>query len=186
MSELVVLTEEPSACDLLEGVLPRILPAHWRFRCIPYEGKQDLERRGPRLIRAWRTPGAFFLILRDQDSGDCRAVKRVLLEKFAGEVERPLMVRIACRELEAWILGDLESFAEEFRAPTAAKAGGQARFRDPDLLGSPVQELRRFAPDYQKRDGARRMGVRLDPGRNLSGSFQAFCSGVLRMVGNRP
>ncbi len=182
MTELVIVTEEPSAKDLLEGLLPRLLPVGWTFRCFPYEGKQDLERRAPRLVRAWQNPDAAFLVLRDQDSGDCRTVKAGLAERFADARQRPILLRIACRELEAWIAGDLQAFAEEFSAAAAARAVGKAKFRNPDALGSPWSELRGFVPGYQKREGARRMGPRLDPRRNASPSFRVFCEGVRRLT----
>ena len=174
MRELVVLTEEPSARDLLAGLLPRLLPAGWSFRCYPYEGKQDLEKRGPLLLRAWQNPDAVFMVLRDQDSGDCRMVKARLVARFVDERRgRRILLRVACRELESWIVGDLRAFAEEFGVPTAARAVGKAKYRDPDALANPSLELGAFVPDYRKRDGARRMGLRLQPGRNASPSFRA-------------
>ncbi|WP_131992171.1 DUF4276 family protein [Dokdonella fugitiva] len=181
MTELVILTEEPSAGDLLDGLLPRLLPEGWTFRCFPYEGKQDLEKRAPTLVRAWQNPDAAFVVLRDQDSGDCRDVKARLVARFDDPHKRPILFRIACRELEAWIVGDLHAFAEEFSVPTAAKAMAKAKFRNPDTLGSCYLELGRFVPGYQKRDGARRMGRLLDPQRNASPSFQAFCDGVRKI-----
>lgn len=36
MRELVILTEEPSAKDLLEGLLPRLIPDDWSLRCINF------------------------------------------------------------------------------------------------------------------------------------------------------
>ncbi len=182
MRELVVLTEEPSAKDFLEGLLPRLLPEGWHFRCLSFEGKQDLEKRMGRTLRAWQNPEARFVVLRDQDSGDCRVIKAGLLERCRAAGKADVLVRIACRELEAWVLGDLQAFAQEFAVPAAAKAVRNAKYRDPDLLGSPVQELRRFAHDYQKRDGARRMGSRLVPERNASASFRVFCAGIVKVV----
>jgi len=183
MRELVVLTEEPSAGDLLSGLLPRLLPDGWSFKCYPYEGKQDLEKRGPILLRAWQNPDAAFIVLRDQDSGDCRTVKARLAERFVDARKRPVLLRVACRELEAWIVGDLPAFAEEFVVAAAARAARKAKFRDPDALGAPSAELGSFVPGYRKRDGARRMGLRLDPGSNASCSFHAFCNGVRKLTG---
>lgn len=182
MRELVVLTEEPSAKDLLQGLLPRLLPDGWSFRCLSFEGKQDLEKRMGRTLRAWQNPEARFVVLRDQDSGDCRAIKAGLLDRCLAVGRHGVLVRIACRELESWILGDLQAFAVEFSVPAAARAAAKAKYRDPDQLGSPVQELRNFAPDYQKRDGARRMGLRLTPDRNNSQSFRVFCAGIGNVV----
>ena len=49
MSELVFLLEEPSMKVLLDDLLPRFYPT-LSFRCIPHEGKQDLERSIPRPV----------------------------------------------------------------------------------------------------------------------------------------
>ena len=91
MKNLVFLLEEPSAKDLLEGLLPRLLPEGWAVYYLVFDGKQDLEKQI-------------------------------------------------------------------------------------------VRELRKFIPDYQKRDGARRLGGLLDPARNQSSSFRAFCAGVQRLI----
>lgn len=182
MTEIVFLLEEPSAQDLLEGLVPRLIPAEWSARFIPFQGKQDLERRMSRFLQNWQNPDARFVILRDQDSSDCRDVKRGLVERCARAGRADALVRIACRELEAWIIGDLAAFAAEYQVAPAAKAQRKAKFRDPDLLGSPVKELRTFVPTYQKREGARRMGPHLDPKRNASTSFRFFCSGLAQLV----
>ena len=49
------------------------------FQCVPHDGKDDLERSIPRKLRGWREPGVRFVIVRDNDRGDCIA----LWEKFA-------------------------------------------------------------------------------------------------------
>lgn len=45
MKELVFLLEEASAKALLSTLLPRLLNAEIKFRLIPFEGKQDLEKQ---------------------------------------------------------------------------------------------------------------------------------------------
>lgn len=182
MKEIVFLLEEPSAQDLLEGLVPRLIPSDWTARFIPFQGKQDLEKRMSRFLLAWRNPNAKFVVMRDQDSGDCRLVKADLLLRCANAGRPEALVRIACRELEAWVLGDLDAFAAEFNCAQASRSVKKAKFRDPDSIGNPVEELRRFVPAYQKRDGARRMGTLLSPPRNLSTSFRVFCDGLSRIV----
>jgi hypothetical protein len=68
MRELVFLLEEPSAKAMLESLLPRMLKEDTRFRCIPFEGKQDLEKQLTRRIRAYQNERARFIVLRDQDA----------------------------------------------------------------------------------------------------------------------
>ena len=69
-----------------------------------------------------------------------------------------------------------------FRSSRIQAHAKRAKYRDPDALGNPVQELRLLVPGYQKIDGARRMGARLDPRSNTSVSFRAFCEGIRRIV----
>ena len=75
--DLVFLLEERSMKELLEVLLPRIIPETVTFKCIHHEGKQDLEKSIPRKLKAWKTAGRF-VIIRDQDSGDCVEIKNNL------------------------------------------------------------------------------------------------------------
>ncbi len=179
--QLVFLLEEPSMKEFLEELLPRVLP-EVPVTLIPHDGKSDLEASMRRKLRAWRAPDARFIVVRDQDSADCRVVKDRLVD-IACEAGRPdTVVRIACRELEAWILGDLQAVAEAFGAPAIASRSNEAKFRDPDALGNPVEELKRLVPSYQKRSGARSVGRLLDPERSTSPSFMSFLRAVRRLA----
>jgi hypothetical protein len=53
--DLVFLLEEPSMKALLDVLLPRIIPENITFKCIPHEGKQDLEKSIPKKLKAWNT-----------------------------------------------------------------------------------------------------------------------------------
>lgn len=186
MKCLVFLLEEPSARDLLEGLLPKLLPPGLVVRYLVFEGKQDLERQLVRKMRLWCQPDSAFVVLRDQDAADCRAVKAKLQALVAQSQRSPTLVRVACRELESWVVGDWQAVAEAFEQPNLSEHGAKEAYRDPDQLVRPVESLRRYIPEYQKRDGARRVGVLLDPQRNQSRSFRAFCSGVQKLVAGVP
>ena len=179
---LVFLLEEPSARDLLVGLLPRLLPGHVRVHYLVFEGKQDLEAQLVRKLRGWRTPNSAFVVLRDQDAADCRMVL-ARLGKLVDESGRaPSVVRLACRELEAWIVGDWRAVAAAFERPHLAGLLRKEPYREPDALVRPVDVLRKFIPEYQKRDGARRVGGLLDPQHNQSRSFRKFCAALLKLV----
>lgn len=77
MKTLVFFLEEPSAKAMLEGVLPKVLPADITTRYIVFEGKQDLEKRLPGKLRGWKLPDTTFVVMRDQDSGDCVVIKKI-------------------------------------------------------------------------------------------------------------
>jgi hypothetical protein len=178
---LVVLVEEPSARALLQGLLPRLLPDGWEVHYLVFEGKQDLERSVARRLRGWLAPDSRFVVLRDQDAGDCRVVKRGLAARVEAS-GREALVRVACHELEAWIAGDLRALGKAYKLPSVERAADRARFRQPDELAQPVEALRGLVPGYQKIDGARRVGPLLSLEGNRSPSFRAFCDGIRRLV----
>ena len=181
MRHLVFLLEEPSAQDALQAWLPSWLPAEVTSHFIVFQGKQDLERRMVLRMRHWLQPNSRFMVLRDQDSGDCKVVKAGLAARCA-EAGRPeAVVRVACRELETFFVGDWHAVAQAFEKPALARLAAKATYRNPDALGSPSQELARHLPGYQKRDGARRIAPLVDPARNASSSFHALRDAVLAL-----
>ncbi len=123
--------------------------------------------------------------MRDQDSGDCVEVKRGLLRLCQQGSRAEARVRVVCRELEAWSIGDSAALAEVWGAnASVVSALGKEKFRDPDRLGSPAQELRKLLPTWQKNSGARAVGGVTHPSRNRSGSFREFVRGVMLEVGH--
>lgn len=181
MRHVVFLLEEPSAQDALQAWLPLWLPPDVTIHYQVFQGKQDLERRMAMRMRAWLQPNTQFVILRDQDSGDCRAVKATLRQRCVQAGRPEAIVRVACKELEAFFVGDWEAVAMAFDKPALAKLAGKAKYRHPDALGSPSEELARHVPGYQKRDGARRIAPLVSPDRNRSASYQALRSAVIAL-----
>ena len=167
--------------DFLRGLLPRLTPK-LHFLCVPHDGKGDLEKSLTRKLRSWKTPDTRFVAMRDQDNGDCHAVKaglRALCEQGG----RPdSLVRVVCRELEAWYVGDVEALTEAYPdAEGRIKARlKKRRFRDPDSVVQPAKALAELIPDFRKRNAARAMG-RLVSRNNRSRSFQVFLAGIDRL-----
>lgn len=184
MRELVFLLEEPSAKAMLESVLPRVLNEETRFRCIPFEGKQDLEKQLTRKIRAYQNDQARFIVLRDQDSHpDCTVVKSRLLDlcKASGKADRCL-VRIACRELETFYLADLLAVEQSLGLTGLAKHQQSRKFKTPDHLGSPSRELKTLTGNrYEKVAGSRAIGRHLQLDNERSPSFRNLMVAIRRM-----
>lgn len=182
MSQVVFLLEEPSMKLLLEGLLPRLFPG-LDFKLLPHEGKSDLEKSIPRKLRAWNDPSAQFVVVRDNDGGDCAQLKE-RLRQLCQQGGRPgTLIRIACQELEAWYLGEPEALAEAYGLPKLAKLAEKAKYRAPDTLLKPSVELKRLVPEFQKLAGARLLGARLAEERNRSPSFQCFVAGLRTLTG---
>ena len=157
---------------MLEGILPQILPGGIGYRCVVFEGKQDLEKRLPKRLRGWQhIEETKFIVLRDQDSADCRLIKQRLIE-ICREAGRPeTLVRIACRELESFYLGDLAAVGQAFDKANLGKQQKGKKFRNPDMLSNPVQELQKLVPDYQKLSGSRKIASQMKIDANRSESF---------------
>ena len=180
---IVFFLEEPSAKALLEGLLPRLLPQHVTLRFVVFEGKQDLENQIVGKLRGWRLPNSKFVVLRDQDSGDCRKIKAKLRDKCLSAGKPEALVRIACRELEAWYFGDLAAVQRAISPPSLSHHSGKAKYRDVDKIESPACELRAItAQTYQKVSGSRAIGPHLSLTANSSRSFQVFIDGVKQLV----
>ena len=109
MTNLVFFLEEPSAREMLKGLLPRLLPGDTVPRYVVFEGKNDMKKQLPKKLRGWRAPDSRFVVLRDQDAADCVGVKSELAEICRKAGKRGALVRIACHALESWYLGDLNA-----------------------------------------------------------------------------
>lgn len=181
MSEIVFFLEEPSAEAMLEGLLAKILPDGTHHRCIVFEGKQDLEKQLTRRIRGYRVPGAKFVVMRDKDNGDCRAIKEGLRAKCSEAGHPEALVRIACHELESWYLADLAAVSTGLNLPGLERHQNKKVFRTPDDFPSPYQTLKRIAPSYQKVGGSRTIGPHLDPFNRRSHSFAVFVAGLQKL-----
>ena len=187
MNELVFFLEEESAKALLEQIFPiLILPAsHVRPRFIVFEGKQDLEKQLLKKLRGYLNPHARFIVMRDQDQTDCRRTKRSLAALCARAGRPEATVRIACRELEAFYLGDLLAVESGLGIGGLAAKQNRAKFRDPDRLMSPSRELEKLTGNrYQKVAGSRAIAPYLDTHAPRSRSFHHLIRAI-RNAGDR-
>ena len=186
--DLVFLLEERSMKEMLEVLLPRILPETIKYICIAHEGKSDLERSIPRKLKAWNSTITKFVIVRDQDSGNCSQVKQQLLNLSRQGQQFNILIRIACRELESWYLGDLEAVEQCFKIKQGklSKLQNNQKYRNPDSLGSPKEELKKELAkhncEYQPINSSREIAKFLSITDNTSHSFQVFVNGVKSFI----
>ncbi len=179
---LVFLLEERSMEVTLDVLLPRLLPPNVPYILIPHEGKRDLDKSLPRKLRAWRKPGASFVVVRDCDSADCHDIKEKLYALCVAAGRPDSLIRIACPHLEAWFLGDLDAVSAAYGLPAVLGQRGKAKFRNPDALANASDELKRLVPNYQKLAGARAIAERMNVQANTSVSFGVFVAGLRRVA----
>lgn len=187
MMTLVFLLEEPSAREMLQGILPKLLPDDVRPFFIVFNGKQDLEKQLVRKMKLWNKPNSRFIVMRDQDAGDCRKIKDNLLVKCQEAGKPDAVVRIACRELESFYLGDLQAVEQGLEMKGLAKMQSQRQYRDPDSFPSPANKLSILTKKcYEKVSGSRAIGRYLNVDSNCSRSFNVLVQAIRHLVSSNP
>ena len=177
MNRLVLLVEERSMKVLLDELIPRFFP-ECEFMCVAHEGKRDLQKSVPRKLKAWREPGIRFIIVQDNDGGDCKELKTKLSSLCRAAGRHDALVRIVCQELEAWYFGDLKAAAMAFDRRELLEARRKSRYRAPDAIPHPSREFQRLVPEYQKISGARAMARHMALDSNKSPSFCALMNAI--------
>lgn len=183
---IVFLTEEKSMQVTLEKLIaaswPKSMPGvHWIV--LSFQGKSDLEKNIARKMNSWSYGTPHFVILRDQDGNDCKAVKAAL-SRNAKEGGRPFTVRVVCNELESWFLGELDAVEAAYPKSKASKHKQAAKFRNPDGLGNANQELEKLVQVAGKVGRAEAIASFFDPTKCLSNSFQVFWRTATELLGN--
>ena len=183
MKTIVFFLEEPSAKEMLQGILPRFLPYEFNTRYVVFQGKQDMEKQLEKRLRGWLLPDSLFVILRDQDSANCKDIKARLVDLCMRSGKGEALVRIACKELESFYLGDLKAVEKGLELRGLADKQEKRKYRTPDALGNPYMELSTLTGNlYQKVSGSRSIGPYLDLDKNCSRSFCALLSGIKKLV----
>ena len=179
---LVFMLEEESAKHLLKVLLPGILPECIKYQLIPHQGKGDLQKSIPIKLKAWRAPNTFFVILHDLDNhSDCKVLKGELQDLCTGTMHEPL-IRIVCKELEAWYFGDLDAVQEAFPGFNATRYKRRAQFRNPDTIVNPSGSLKRIVRNFTKSKAARTVPQYMDIDSNTSSSFKHTIIGIQNLV----
>ena len=177
------LLEEPSMANLLQVILPKILPTGYALgiNCFlrPHQGKQDLKKSIPKKVRAF---SKFYIptkiiIVHDQDSNNCKDLKSELLAVCKKNGDCPVLIRIACRELENWYLGDMNAIHKVYADFKPKKHRYKAKFKEVDSTHG-ANELSILIGDFQKGYASRNIPRFFDIENNSSVSFNQFVSGV--------
>ena len=187
MKNLICLLEEPSAKEMLKTVIPRIVP-DVSVQYIVFEGKQDLEKHLEKKLKHYRMPNSRFLVMRDQDSGECEPIKHGLSDKVQASGKHDVTtIRIACRELESFYLGDLEAVEKGLQMNGLAKLQSKAKYRTPDNLANAAEELSKLTRNqYQKIAGSRNISPHLKvDGSSTSHSFNILLDGIKKLMEHR-
>jgi uncharacterized protein YktA (UPF0223 family) len=181
MKKIVFLLEERSAEELLNTIIPKIIPSgDFSFLCIPHEGKSHLRKSIPIKLRAWKEPYVQFVVLHDKDASDCFVLQKDIISLAEKSNRADTLVRIACTELESWFLGDLDAVEKAFSVDLTKKKN-KSIYQNPDSIVNAKQELKHLIPQYQPILGSRKISEYMNIKNNKSKSFQVFVSGLHRL-----
>lgn len=197
------LVEESSAEAALQNIVPRVVELSVSFAIHPYQGKPDLLKKLPSMLkgyRAWLPRDWGIVVVLDTDRDDCHELKGQLeqmaaaaglLTKSAVPVGSRFQVlnRLAMEELEAWFFGDSDALHAAYpRLPQTIRY--QHKYRNPDAIPGGAAEalevlLRRagyYRTGLAKIQAARDISIHMRPENNRSRSFQAFRSGLQQLA----
>lgn len=169
--------------EFLRILLPRLLPAGWKVDdnvfIRKHQGKSDLKKSIPIKLKAfshWHEPIGF-IIMQDQDSNDCRKLKQELSDLCSTCNNIPVLIRIVCRELESWYLGDMNAIQQAYPSFKAKAYSGKSKFRKPDVCNA-KDELKKILPNYQETSAARTIAPHIRIENNHSESLHQFVTGL--------
>lgn len=187
--DLIFLLEEPSIKNVLEVILPQIIPDKFSYLCIVHQGKQDLANSIPKKIKAFQfAPKTKFIIIHDQDSNDCKILKTELSASCQKVGNPNVLIRIICHELESWFLGDLAAVEKAYnlKFQSLSKRQTQQKFRDPDQLNCAKEELKKlvgkYNGEYYPKTHSKIIAPHLSLTQNSSHSFQIFLNGIKQFI----
>ncbi len=183
-----ILVEEASMKNLLEVILPQILPEGYELEinCFirPHQGKSDLKKSIPKKARAYQyfPQPVKLIIIQDQDSNDCIKLKESLRKLVEdNNTELPYLIRIACKELENWYLGDMQAIEKAYPNFKAIRHENKAKYRNPDNVFG-AAEMEKLVKDFSKGIASRTIPNYMEIEANNSDSFNHLISGLQRFL----
>jgi hypothetical protein len=187
---LHIFTEEESFKRMVDNVLPKLLSKDAAYKVYVHQGKQDLEHAIRTTIPyISKIPGARILITRDQDLEDCVKLKNRIQNIIRDRCDSPHLIRIVCRQLEAWFLGDLGAVEKAYPRFKSSKYINKTNLQNVDDIQNSDEYLRSILPDYKDRrylpklETAEKISAELDITNNSSKSFSHFISGIQKLAG---
>ena len=178
-ADIVVLVEEASACEIVKAI-SRQLGLAGRVKVLKHQGVGDLKKSIANKIGNDPFPSTKFLVLCDADLHDCRTLKASLIEQVPKAKRERTMVRIVCRELEAWYIAQPEALKKS--GTLARNIWGGTQSRNPDEIVDPKREFLRIAHEKGQMEHARSIGPHLDPDHMKSASFQHFVKALVKLA----
>lgn len=177
--KLYIFTEESSAEICFKSVLSQAIPSSQSFKIFAHRGREDLKQALRKALPVIsREQGAKILITIDQDKHDCKTLKKELQEIIRGNCQCPNKIRIVCKELESWFLGDLAAISKAYPRFKPEKYHNKSEMRNVDEIEQPSKKLIKMLTETNggkcpsKGELSQRISPHLNVSLNTSTSFQ--------------
>lgn len=181
---LEILLEEPSMENFFKIILPKVLPEGYELdvNCFlhAHQGKTDLQKSLSTKVKAYQyfPQKVQLVVVHDQDSNDCKVLKQGLIDSIRAEnVDQSYLVRIACRELENWYLGDMQAIEAVYPSFKAVKHQNRAKYRNPDNVFGAF-ELKQMIDQFSKGYASKNIPLHMNINKNNSTSFNHLINGL--------
>jgi hypothetical protein len=191
MIELHIFTEEPSIKNVFDSLLPQILPENVSFVVHPHQGKQDLEKALQSIVPSIsKIPYVKILITRDQDEDDCKILKNKLSAIVDKKCSCDYFVRIVCKELESWFLGDVQAIEKAYPRFEKQRYVDKPQFRNVDNVQKPSEYLKTILPNYASRkslpklETSKNIAAYMNIANNTSPSFNHTINAIKKLINN--
>ncbi|MCX7735758.1 MAG: DUF4276 family protein [Candidatus Kapabacteria bacterium] len=196
---LEFLVEELSMRSVLDNLLPRMVINNHTYRVITYQGKTDLLRKLPSTLKAyskWIDKDFKIIVVVDLDKDDCHKLKeRIekiaidsnLIPKSQGIKDFNIMIRIAMKELESWLLGDPDAIKSAY--PKIGNIKKSDKLNNPDAIDNTWEYFEKifqskgyFKTGLRKIEVANNISSFMEPIKNKSKSFNVFWTGIVEIL----
>ncbi len=146
---IVFLVEDLSMRKFLEGILLRLGFEPHYFRIKHHQGKEDLIRNLDKVVKKESKEANFLFVLVDQDKRNCYEFKKEIKEKMQS-CACNYKIRIACYELEAWFLGDMDAIKQCSQKFKPDFFRNKEKYRYIDNIVKPSIEIETIVPDWKQ------------------------------------
>ncbi len=175
---LYIFTEESSAQKCLESFLPKIFLDQKKFKIFAHGGRENLKQALRKTLpRISQIENAKILITIDQDKNDCKKLKQDLQKIFHEKCHCPYKIRIVCKELESWFLGDFNAISLAYPKFKSEKYRHKTDIRYVDKIDQPSKKLLKMITEIDGRkflskgEMSEKISPHLNINQNTSPSF---------------
>ena len=180
--KFVCLLEGPSDVKMLRVLIPRLTDLDEdNIELISLGDKSRLLSRVKDKLDNHNGPKDVFLVMCDNDRGNCEKLKQELQGKVAKKIIKRTKVIIACQEMESFYLGDLRAVGRTLNLPDLHKKQDESCYGMPDNCKEKPSKLLKELTTYRYHKTASPSGIakhlRLD-GRNKSYSFKMLVNAI--------